>query len=192
MKKLQLLLFTLALFLGATMVSTGQVTIPYTFSPATTIKSAEVNSNFSALGTKALDRTGGTISGTISVTGTIGSSGGTLSGSWAGSPTFSGVVTCVTCAFYDTYSAKTATFAPAAESFYTCDATGGAVTVNLPATATAGAGRIYNVKKIDSSVNACTLDGNASETIDGSTTVAISVQYQSLTVVSTGTAWFIK
>lgn len=71
-----------------------------------------------------------------------------------------------------------------------CDATAGAVTVNLPAVSGI-AGRIYNVKKIDSSGNACTLDGNSSETIDGTTTRALSAQYQSVQIQTDGTAWWV-
>ena len=70
------------------------------------------------------------------------------------------------------------------------DASGGAVTVNLPAVAS-NSGRVLNVKKVDSSGNAVTLDGNASETIDGATTLAISTQYQSYTVHCDGSAWWI-
>jgi hypothetical protein len=43
----------------------AQVTIPYTFTSGGTIKSAEVNSDFSQLGTQALNRTGGAMSGTL-------------------------------------------------------------------------------------------------------------------------------
>ena len=70
------------------------------------------------------------------------------------------------------------------------DASGGAVTVNLPAVAS-NSGRVLNVKKVDSSGNAVTLDGNASETIDGATTLAIATQYQSYTVHCDGSAWWI-
>lgn len=68
------------------------------------------------------------------------------------------------------------------------DATGGARTVNLP-TAASSRGVRYNIKKTDASGNAVTVDGNASETIDGATTFALTVQYQSVTVQSDGTGW---
>ena len=41
------------------------IAIPYTFSPNTTILSAQVNANFSALGTDALNRTGDSMTGTL-------------------------------------------------------------------------------------------------------------------------------
>lgn len=70
------------------------------------------------------------------------------------------------------------------------DATSGAITVNLPAVA-ASSGRQLEVKKVDASGNAVTLDGNSSETIDGATTLAIATQYQSYTVHCDGTAWWV-
>lgn len=70
------------------------------------------------------------------------------------------------------------------------DATAGAVTVTLPAAASSS-GRVLYVKKTDASGNAVTLDGNASETIDGATTLAIATQYQSYTVICDGTGWWI-
>ncbi len=71
-----------------------------------------------------------------------------------------------------------------------CDASGGAFTITLPA-ASGRTGRIYHIKKTDSSGNAVTIDGNASETIDGSTTVAISTQFDSLMIISDGSNWHI-
>jgi hypothetical protein len=37
-----------------------------------------------------------------------------------------------------------------------------------------------------------TVDGNASETIDGALTYALAVQYQSITIISDGTNWHIR
>ena len=71
-----------------------------------------------------------------------------------------------------------------------CDATSGAITVNLPAAASSS-GRVLNVKKIDATANTVTIDGNASETIDGATTKAISTQWSSFTIKCYGSAWFI-
>lgn len=71
-----------------------------------------------------------------------------------------------------------------------CNATAGAITINLPAAAS-HTGRIYNIKKTDSSVNAITIDGNAAETIDGDTTVLLGTQYHSLTIQCDGSNWHI-
>ena len=71
-----------------------------------------------------------------------------------------------------------------------CDASGGAFAVTLPA-ASGITGRIYHIKKTDSSGNAVTVDGNASETIDGATTAALSAQYESVMIICTGSEWFV-
>lgn len=63
------------------------------------------------------------------------------------------------------------------------------ITVNLPSAATAGSGYKYQIKNL--STNTLTLDPSSTETIDASTTVDISTQYSSLTIVSDGTNWFI-
>jgi hypothetical protein len=87
-------------------------------------------------------------------------------------------------------ASKTATYTAANEEVILCDATGGAFTINLPAAASS-AERVYCIKKTDSSANAVTVDGNASETIDGALTQSIAVQYSSITIVCDGTSWFI-
>ena len=71
------------------------------------------------------------------------------------------------------------------------DATSAAFTVTLPAAATAGAGFIVTVKKTDASANAVTIDANASETIDGATTFALTSRYDTAQIVCDGTAWFL-
>lgn len=71
------------------------------------------------------------------------------------------------------------------------DATAGAVTINLPSAASAysaGRGRIYQIKKIDAA-NTVTVDGNGAETIDGQATLALTAQWQSVTIQSNGTSW---
>ncbi len=84
-----------------------------------------------------------------------------------------------------------ATATPAADDYtLLVDASGGAVTVNLPAAASS-AGRILVVKKIDAVANAVTLDGNGAETIDGAATVATSTQWVAFTIQCNGTAWFV-
>lgn len=70
------------------------------------------------------------------------------------------------------------------------NASGGAVTINLPAAA-AATGQVLNVKKTDASANGVTLDGNGAETIDGAATLAWTTQYQSYTVICDGTGWSI-
>lgn len=73
-----------------------------------------------------------------------------------------------------------------------CDATSAAFTVTLLAAATAGDGFTVTVKKTDSSVNIVTIDGDGSETIDGSTTYLLRPDDESVTLICNGTAWFVK
>ena len=71
-----------------------------------------------------------------------------------------------------------------------CNATGGSFTITLPAVAS-HEGRIYCIKKIDSSANTVTVDGNGSETIDDATTAVLTTQYESITIQSDGSEWWI-
>lgn len=70
-----------------------------------------------------------------------------------------------------------------------CDTAGGGFTLTLPAAAS-HPNRVYVIKQIAAS-NTCTVDGNASETIDGAATHALSTQYDSITIQSNGSNWFI-
>lgn len=74
-----------------------------------------------------------------------------------------------------------------------CDATAGAVTLTVPA----GSGvpnYIWDVKKVDTSVNACTLTMSGSDTLDGNATVPIRFQNDDLTIQnkSGSTTWYIR
>jgi hypothetical protein len=67
------------------------------------------------------------------------------------------------------------------------DASGGAVSIVLPdATATYN---IYNIKKTDNTANTVTINTTSSQTIDGSASAVIQVQYVCVSVVSDGTKW---
>lgn len=70
----------------------------------------------------------------------------------------------------------------------TGDATGGNITFTLP-TAVGIAGVMYVVKKMDATGNSVIIDGNGAETIDGATTLSITVQYTSVMLQSDGTNW---
>jgi len=69
------------------------------------------------------------------------------------------------------------------------DATSGNITVTMPKASIVKHKQFY-IKKIDSSANTVTVDGNGAN-IDDSATSVISTQYASITIVSNGTAWFI-
>ncbi len=70
------------------------------------------------------------------------------------------------------------------------DASGGSVTITLPA-ASGVSGRVYYIKKTDSSGNSVIIDGNAAETIDGATTISTTTQYQAYTIVCDGSNWWV-
>lgn len=70
-----------------------------------------------------------------------------------------------------------------------CDATEGAITVNLP-TAVGGNGKIFEIIKTDSSVNAITINADGSETINGSTSTGLASQYDKVKLVSNGSNWY--
>lgn len=68
-----------------------------------------------------------------------------------------------------------------------------AFTLTLPAAADTQPGDELHFVKTTSDAAAVTLDGNASETIDGSATLAtLDAQYDCATLVSTGAAWVVK
>lgn len=64
----------------------------------------------------------------------------------------------------------------------------GNVILNLPAASTV-AGKQYWVKKVDSSGNSVTIDGNGAETIDGAGTKSTSTQYAGWHIMCNGTNW---
>ena len=70
------------------------------------------------------------------------------------------------------------------------NASGGNITITL-IPASPALGKIYNIKKIDSSSNTVTVNGNLSETIDGGTTAILTTQYESITIQCDGGAWWI-
>lgn len=71
------------------------------------------------------------------------------------------------------------------------DASGGAKTVNLFA-ASGNSGRVLTITKTDSSSNKVTIDGNSTETIDGSTTLELLIQGDSVTIYCDGSNWKLR
>lgn len=78
----------------------------------------------------------------------------------------------------------------AADSFITCDATAGAITINLPAAT--GGGREISIKKIDSSSNACTPTRAGSDTVDGATSFSLTSQYAASKVIDSASATWLR
>lgn len=89
-----------------------------------------------------------------------------------------------------TVVSKTAAYTPVynEDGVILCDASGGAFTVTLPDAAD-NDGRQFIIKKTDSSDNFVTIATTSSQTIDGSTTQALAVQYQMLRLVAFSDAW---
>ncbi len=86
---------------------------------------------------------------------------------------------------------KTAAYTlTATDSVILADATTAAFQVTLP-TAVGITGRQYTIKKIDSTANIVTVDGNGSQTIDGATTKILASQWAFIVVVSDGANWVI-
>lgn len=114
----------------------------------------------------------------------------------AGAKTFSGVLTssggfvATSGVSLTTASISATTTLDATNHTVLASASGGAITVNLPAAAS-HSGRRYEIKKTDSSANTVTIDGSGAETIDGAATYVLNTQYQSVTIVSDGTSWFV-
>lgn len=85
---------------------------------------------------------------------------------------------------------KTADYTATLDDFVIfVDATGGNVIITLP-TALAATQRGFFIKRIDASTNVVTIDGNGVETIDGALNY-LPISMESVTVVSTGTVWYI-
>ncbi len=66
----------------------------------------------------------------------------------------------------------------------------GDFTITLPAAAS-NSGRVYYIKKTNSSENEITIDGNSTETIDGATEVVLYVQYDAIRILCDGSNWHI-
>ena len=87
------------------------------------------------------------------------------------------------------FTSKSANYTGTGADSYICvDASGGARTITLP-TAASVAGRMYAVKKTDSSINIVTVDGNGAETIDGAATYILKKQYDCVFLISNNVNW---
>lgn len=82
------------------------------------------------------------------------------------------------------------------DSTIIADATGGAFTISLPS-ATASIGHVFNIKKVDATFNTVTIDAAGVQTIDGSFTYNLNIQYQGISIIAVnltvapGSAWYI-
>jgi uncharacterized membrane protein (Fun14 family) len=58
--------------------------------------------------------------------------------------------------------------------------------------ATGVAGRVYSIKKVDSTTNTVTLSPSGIQKIDGAGSLVLSLQYESTQLVSDGSNWFVR
>lgn len=78
----------------------------------------------------------------------------------------------------------------ASDNVILCDATASSFTATLP-TAVGREGQTYTLKKTDSTTNNVNIATTSSQTIDGSTTQALGVQYEAITVMSDNANWHV-
>lgn len=139
-----------------------------------------------------LGTAGGLSGGGVAAAESLNLNGGTVTaGSFVGSG--SGLTSLSSASLLAPVTSKTGAYSinPSSDFLVLCDATSGAFTATLPAAAAAGVGRVFVVKKVDSSGNAVTVGTTASQTIDGVTTKSLASQWSSIRVQSNGTAWFV-
>jgi hypothetical protein len=74
------------------------------------------------------------------------------------------------------------------DSTILADASTAGFTVTLPS-AVGSTGRMYTVKKTDSSANAVTVGTTSGQMIDGATTRALNAQFKAVTIQSDGANW---
>jgi len=115
----------------------------------------------------------------------------TTAGTWAASPAEISLVPFVSVKRRATIHKVSTTYTAAiSDEVILCDATSGAFTVTLPAAASSR-DVVLKFKKIDSTFSLVTIDGNASETIDGAVTTTLATQYETLEISCDGANWHI-
>lgn len=87
-------------------------------------------------------------------------------------------------------TSKTANYtATSADDVILCNASGGSFTITLPAAAS-NTGKVLRIKKTDSTLTGTvTIDGNASETIDGALTRVLVTPNETIMIVCDGSNW---
>jgi hypothetical protein len=109
---------------------------------------------------------------------------------WTGTQTYSAAVQFNATVGYKYTATSDALTLDGTHYMVNVDATAGAKTITLP-TAVGCAGRVYIIRKVDSSANAVIIDGNAAETINGTATYSLTIQYQTASIMSDGAGWMV-
>lgn len=76
------------------------------------------------------------------------------------------------------------------KDFILANATGGTLRLNLPQ-ASLWNGKIFNIKNISTGSFPVVISNTFSQTIDGASSIIMSTQYQSVSITSSGTNWYI-
>lgn len=76
--------------------------------------------------------------------------------------------------------------------FYTCDATSGKITINLPAATAKPRNWEYTFHKSDSGANEVAIEPDGAATINGAASYILTAQYQTVTIRRLGANWAIK
>lgn len=174
-----LILFVCWLVLALPRDVAAQFSIPNNFQANTTIRSAEVNANFSQL-TNALNRGGGEITGNIAVAPGVTIDGRDLSTI----PTGRYGVNTQTGNFTLNYS-------DASPSQLVVVNNTSAATVTLYESTSSTAGAIVTVKVGSAAQNTVTIAAYSGQSIDGASTAVMTARNQSLTLVSLGASGWV-
>lgn len=162
------------------------------------VLAAGTSNNVLIANNKLVGNTSGAISGTLTGTNDI------INGNLPTSVNTSGVVIAgdlggtlaaplVINAHYAYVSKAVDYTALATDVWIDCDATSGTRTITLPSAVTVGTGKLYVVKKLDTTSNACNLATTSSQTIDGASTASAGAnQYGTIVVISDGANWKIQ
>jgi hypothetical protein len=103
---------------------------------------------------------------------------------------FSTLYDFLTMSEYRNFSTTAAATTIDSETVLLVDTTSGAITITLPPSAD-NEGRCYYIKDSSGSANAVTVDGNASETIDGSLTLVLTAGSGFAKLFCDGANWHI-
>jgi len=79
-------------------------------------------------------------------------------------------------------------FITAADDSVLADATGGSISVLLPASASSN-GRLLHVKKIDASANTVVVQGRPGELVEDAASQALTMQGENLMLMCDGSGW---
>lgn len=96
------------------------------------------------------------------------------------------------CTLLDPYVAKSANYTAVHDDHFIAVTNGAANDTILLPTAVGVTGKNYIIKKVDAGGGDTVIDGDGAETMDGSATIDLTDQWDTLKIVSNGADWLIK